>query len=65
MKKLEYYGFKAAGDDYLDPIRLMDASDDLSTARRSGDPGRIAAAQKAFDQVKALVASHGKGGAAA
>ena len=57
--------FKAAGDDYLDPIRLMDASDRLSTAKRSGDAAKIAAAQKALDEVRARVDSHAKGAAQA
>ena len=65
MKKLEYYGFKAAGDEYLDPIRLMDASDKLSAAKRSGDQARVAAAQAALDQVKALAAAHAKAAAKA
>lgn len=55
MKALTYAGFKPAGDDYLDPIRLMVAADDLSRARRSGDPAKIAAAQKALDDRKSVV----------
>jgi phosphonate transport system substrate-binding protein len=57
MKNLSYYGFAKAGDDYLDPVRLMVAADDLHTARQSGDAARIAAAQKAMDAVQARVAA--------
>ena len=60
LKALTYSGIRPAGDDYLDPIRLMVAADDLNRARRSGDPGKIAAAQAAFDAVKALAASRAK-----
>jgi len=58
MKALSYYGFRQAGDDYLDPVRLMVAADDLHTAQRSGDPARIAAARKAMAAAEARVASH-------
>ena len=64
LKKLTYAGIRPAGDDYLDPIRLMVASDDLSRAKRSGNAATIAAAQKAFDATKALVASRPKSHAA-
>ena len=60
MKALTYAGFRPAGDDYLDPIRLMVATDDLSRAKRSGDPAKIAAAQKAFDDIKAMIAARPK-----
>ena len=55
MKALTYAGFKPAGDDYLDPIRLMVATDDLSRAKRSGDPAKIAAAQKALGDLKKMI----------
>jgi phosphonate transport system substrate-binding protein len=61
LKMLTYAGFKPADDSYLDPVRLMLASNDLSDARHSGDAAKVAAAQKAFDDVKALVASRAKG----
>ena len=60
LKGLTYAGFKATDDSYLDPIRLMVASDDLSRAKRSGEGAKIADAQKAFDAVKALTASRAK-----
>jgi phosphonate transport system substrate-binding protein len=60
LKGLTYAGFKPADDSYLDPVRLMLAADDLNRARRSGDPAKLAAAQKAFDDVKTLAASRPK-----
>ena len=64
LKALTYSGIRLAGDDYLDPIRLMVAADDLNRAGRSHDPAKIAAAQRAFDTVKALAASRAKPAAA-
>ena len=61
LKNLTYGGVRATDDSYLDPIRLMVASDDLSRARRSGDAARIATSQKAFDAAQALAASRGPG----
>jgi phosphonate transport system substrate-binding protein len=58
LNDLTYGGFREADDSYLDPIREMQASQDLTDAKHSGDAARIAAAQKAYDAVKALVASH-------
>ena len=60
LKALTYAGIKPADDSYLDPVRLMVAADDLNRARRSGDAAKIAAAQTALDQVKALTASRAK-----
>ena len=60
LKALTYAGIKPADDSYLDPVRLMVAADDLNRARRSGDAAKIAAAQAALDQVKALAASRAK-----
>ncbi len=65
LKNLTYGGVRATDDSYLDPIRLMVASDDLSRARRSGDPARIATSQKAFDAAQALAASRGPGASSA
>ena len=65
LEQLTYKGFSPADDSYLDPVRLMVASDDLSRAKRSGDPAKLAEAQKAFDQVKALIASRPKPAAGA
>jgi phosphonate transport system substrate-binding protein len=58
MAALTYGGFRAAGDDYLDPVREMDASQTLVQSKASGDAGKIADAQKAYDQVEADVAAH-------
>ena len=58
LKGLDYAGFANAGADYLDPVREMDASQALYDARKSGDAGKIAAAQKAYDAVEAQVAAH-------
>ena len=60
MKDLTYAGFKPADDSYLDPVRLMLASDDLSRARRGGDPAKIEAARAALDRVKAMIAARPK-----
>jgi len=56
LKGLAYGGFRPADDSYLDPIREMQAADVLSEAKRSGDRERIAAAQAAFDKVRATAA---------
>lgn len=53
LEGLAYGGFKPADDSYLDPVREMQASVDLSTARKSGDTKRIAEAQAAFDKIHA------------
>jgi phosphonate transport system substrate-binding protein len=58
LKGLAYAGFMPAGDDYLDPIRQMDASQTLSDAKKSGDAAKVAAAQAAFDAVAAQVAAY-------
>jgi phosphonate transport system substrate-binding protein len=60
LSDLTYGGFRPADDSYLDPIRLMLASNDLSDARRSGDAAKIAAAQKVLDEARTLAASRGK-----
>ena len=54
---LEYGGFQAADDSYLDPVREMEASVALMEARRSGDQARIAAAQTAYNEIHARVAA--------
>ena len=56
MRGLNYSQFRAADNSYLDPIREMEAAEALADARRSGDKGKIAAAQKAFDDVRAAAA---------
>jgi phosphonate transport system substrate-binding protein len=55
---LTYGGFRPADDSYLDPVRLMDASQTLGEAKKSGDAAKIADAQKAYDAAVALVAAH-------
>jgi phosphonate transport system substrate-binding protein len=55
---LTYGGFKPVDETYLDPIRLMVASKDLSEARHSGDQAKIAAAQKSFDAINAKPTAH-------
>jgi len=56
LKGLAYGGFKPADNSYLDPIREMQASEALSEARHTGDAGKIAAAQAAFDKIHAAAA---------
>ena len=55
---LTYGGFKTVDDSYLDPIRLMVASRDLSEAKHEGDQAKIAAARKAFDAINAKPTAH-------
>jgi phosphonate transport system substrate-binding protein len=61
LKALTFGGFAAAGDDYLDPIKQMDAGETLYGAKRGGDPAKIAAAQRAYDAVMADIAAHKAG----
>ena len=63
MKGLTYGGFRAADISYLDPVAQMQASADLAQARKSGDAGKIAAAQKDYDATMAQIASHKGAGA--
>ena len=58
LADLTYGGFRPVDDSYLDPVRQMQASQDLAEAKKSGDAGKIAAAQKAYDGVQALATSH-------
>ena len=53
LEGLAYGGFRPADDSYLDPVREMQASVELSNARKTGDPAKIAAAQAAFDKIHA------------
>ena len=53
LKGLAYGGFKPADNSYLDPIREMEAAEDLAAAKRSGDAGKVAKAQAEFDKLKA------------
>lgn len=57
LKGLLYGGFRPADDSYLDPIREMEAAEELGDAKRSKDAKRIAAAQKAFDEISAKAAA--------
>jgi phosphonate transport system substrate-binding protein len=58
LKNLAYGGFRPADNSYLDPILEMESAEDLADARRSGDKARIAAAEKAFEEVRAKAAQH-------
>jgi phosphonate transport system substrate-binding protein len=53
LKGLAYGGFRPADNSYLDPVREMQAAVNLAEARKSGDPGKIEAAQSAFDKIHA------------
>lgn len=55
MKGLTYRGFAAADDSYLLPVRGMLAFNELADAKKGGDPAKIAAAQKKYDELKAKV----------
>ena len=61
LKLLTYTGFAPVDNGYLDPVRQMEAATNLGEARHSGDPAKIAAAQKALDDAKTLAASRAKG----
>lgn len=56
LKGLAYGGFRPADNSYLDPVREMEASEALATAKRSGDQARIAKAQAEFEKVSAEAA---------
>ena len=53
LKGLAYGGFRPADNTYLNPVRVMEASEGLAVAKRSGDKAKIAAAQAEFDKVTA------------
>ncbi len=59
LAALEYGGFRPADNTYLDPIRLMRATNELALARRSGGAQAIARAQAEVDQVQRDIAAHG------
>lgn len=59
MRQLTFSAFRAAGDDYLDPVRLMEATNNLAAAQKTGDAAKIADAQKALDAIKASIAARG------
>jgi phosphonate transport system substrate-binding protein len=56
MAGLTYRGFAPADNSYLDPVRAMIDANALRGAKTSGDPARIAAAQKALAEVQARMA---------
>ena len=56
LKGLAYGGFKPADNTYLNPVREMEAAEDLAAAKRSGDKGKIAKAQAEFDKIHAASA---------
>ena len=58
LKGLAYGGFRPADNSYLDPVREMEAAEDVALARRSGDAGKLAKAQAAFDKVQADAAKN-------
>jgi phosphonate transport system substrate-binding protein len=53
-------GFKSDDDTHLIPVEEMEATETLDEAKRSGDAGKIAAAQKALDAIHARAAAAGK-----
>jgi phosphonate transport system substrate-binding protein len=55
LKNLKYGGFRPADDSYLDPIREMEAAENLADARRGGDKARIAKAEAEFEKVRVEV----------
>jgi phosphonate transport system substrate-binding protein len=57
LAKLEYGGFRPADNSYLDPIREMEAAENLAAARRSGDAGRVRKAQAELDKITAEAAA--------
>ena len=60
LKTLTYTGFEAADDSYLDPVRQMEAAENLGEARHSRDPAKIAQAQKAFNALQAEIAARAR-----
>jgi phosphonate transport system substrate-binding protein len=57
LEGLKYGGFRAADSSYLDPIREMEAAELLAEAKRGGDSAKIAAAQKAYDEIRSKAAA--------
>ena len=57
LKGLAYGGFKPADNSYLNPVREMDAAENLAVARRSGDAAKLAKAQAEFEKVRAEAAA--------
>jgi phosphonate transport system substrate-binding protein len=59
LRALEYGGFQAADNSYLDPVRLMEASTALQVARHGSNQAATQRAQAAYDQVQREIAAHG------
>lgn len=53
LHKLSIGGFLPADDSHLLVVRKMEALEHLGQAREGGDPAKIAAAQKALDEIQA------------
>ena len=53
MAKISIGGFKPANDSHLLPVREMEATEQLEEAKTGKDPAKIAAAQAAFDKLRA------------
>jgi len=53
MAALTYQGFAPADNTYLDSVRAMIDANALAEARKSGDPAKIAGAQKVLAEVEA------------
>lgn len=53
LKRLSIGGFKPADDSHLLTVREMESLEALGLARETGDAGKIAAAQKAMDDIRA------------
>ena len=49
LEVLTYSGFDVSDNGYLLPVRIMEASNALAQAKRGGDAGRVAEAQKTYD----------------
>ncbi len=52
LDQLTYLGFARADNGYLLPVRQMEASNDLSEAKRGGDAGKIKDAQARYDALQ-------------
>lgn len=49
LEVMTYSGFDPADNGYLQPVRLMEASNALAEAKRGGDQGKVAEAQARYD----------------
>jgi phosphonate transport system substrate-binding protein len=56
LAKLSIGGFLPADDSHLLTVREMEATENLELARNTGDKAKIAAAQAAFDKIRAAAA---------